>query len=55
MHPDSARRSETGFTILEGMIAAGVLALGLLTDVYGINAKYRDVADRIKALKEGGE
>ena len=31
MTPGSERRSEAGFTILEGMIAAGILGLGLLT------------------------
>ena len=31
MRPGSARRSEAGFTIIEGMFAAGILAFGLLT------------------------
>ena len=31
MHPDRTRGPEAGFTIIEGMIAAGVLAFGLLT------------------------
>ncbi len=31
MRPGTARRSEAGFTILEGMLTAGLLAFGLLT------------------------
>jgi dienelactone hydrolase len=27
-------------------------AMDLLTEVYGVNSRYRDIADRMKALEE---